>query len=126
MLAISRMTQALGVRVITADLGDLHGAYLHDHRAALIDIKLGPIQRRSTTMHELGHAFFGHADSSARSEREASEWAANSLIRMCEFLDLSRVYETPQEMASPLGVLPRDVVNYQQWLERHCRMVAGR
>lgn len=126
MLAITRMSHALKVRIIVCDLGEAHGAYMHDHRAVMLDCELGPTQYRSTAMHELGHAFFGHTETTPRNERLASEWAANSLIRICEFLDLSRVYETPQELASPLGVLPRDVVNYQQWIERRRLMALSR
>lgn len=117
MPTIARLSHALNVRIVVSDLGDLHGAYMHDHLTVMLDCKLGPIQYRSTAAHELGHAFYGHTESTPRNEREASLWAAKSLIRVCDYFDLARVCETPQEMAMSLGVLPRDVINYQQWME---------
>ena len=100
------------------NLGELHGAYLHDHHAILLDEELAPIQRRSTLMHELGHAYYGHPRSTTRTEREASEWAARALIRPCEIWKLSRMYDDPQAIAHELGVLPRDVVHFHEWFAR--------
>lgn len=108
----------LGVEVEDTPMANLYGAYIHQHRLILLNDRLAPIQRRSTLMHELGHAFYGHTESTARTEREASEWAARQLIPGCEFDRLSRLYDSPIAVASELGVLPRDVVNYKQWLDR--------
>lgn len=107
----------LGVRVIPANLEGLHGAYMHDHRAIVIDRRMGPIQCRSTLMHELGHAYHEHTGTTPRSECQASEWAARQMIRGCEFAAASLVHEKPEAVALELGVLPRDVVNYQRWLD---------
>lgn len=115
MVGVSRWVSALGVRVVNGDLGSVHGAYMHDHHAILVNRSLGPVQRRSTLMHELGHAYYGHECTSAKSEREASLWAARQMIRQCEFARLIKVFDNPQAVAWEMGVLPRDVVNYQQW-----------
>ena len=111
--------------MVEGDLGGLHGAYMHDHRAILIDWRLGPVQRRSTLAHELGHAYYGPDCSTARTERDASEWAARILIRGCDLVMLSRAHDTPPAVAEELGVLPRDVVNYRSWLLRHGYEVLG-
>lgn len=115
MAAEERWVEELDVEVITHRLNGLHGAYLHDHRIILLDERLAPIQRRSTLMRELGHAYYGHTDSTARAEHEASEWAARALIRGCDFMHLTTVYDHPQSIASELGVLPRDVLNFWKW-----------
>lgn len=116
MLAANRWIETLNVRVLESDLGDTHGVYLNDHHAILIDKKLAPMQRYSTLMHELGHAYYRHSESTPRSEREASDWAARAMIRICEFLALSKLHDTPQAVAWEMGVLPRDVVNCQHWI----------
>jgi len=108
----------LRVDVVEMTMSHLYGAYLHQHRVILLNDRLAPIQRRSTLMHELGHAYYGHIDSTARAEREASEWAARQLIPGCEFERLSKVYDSPVAIAHELGVLPRDVINYSTWLTR--------
>lgn len=104
----------LCVDVIERPLPGIHGAYLHQHQVILLSDALAPIQRRSTLMHELGHAFYGHTSSTARSEREASEWAACELIDAALFDQLTQAYESPVAVAYELGVLPRDVVNYER------------
>jgi len=108
----------LGVEVEDTPMSHLYGAYIHQHGLILLNDRLAPIQRRSTLMHELGHAFYGHTESTARTEREASEWAARQLIPCCEFDRLSKLYDNPVAVASELGVLPRDVENYVGWLQR--------
>ena len=118
MVEVNRWINELGVRVIVADLGELNGVYLHDHHTILLDNELAPIQRRSTLMHELGHAYYRHPQSSARTEREASEWAARALIRPCELLKLSRIYDDLESVAHELGVLPRDVKHFHGWATR--------
>lgn len=110
--------EELGVEVKDTVMANLYGAYIHSHRLILLNNRLAPLQRRSTLLHELGHAFYGHVESSPRSEREASEWAARQLIPACEFDRLSKMYDSPVAVASELGVLPRDVVNYVQWAKR--------
>src|SRR5690625_5688458 len=86
----------LGVEVEDTPMSHLYGAYIHQHGLILLNDRLAPIQRRSTLMHELGHAFYGHTESTARTEREASEWAARQLIPGCEFDRLSKLYDNPR------------------------------
>lgn len=107
--------EELQVSVLERNLQGMFGLYIHSHQLILIDPMLAPIQRRSTLMHELGHAFYGHTESTSRAEHEASVWAARQLIPGCEFDRLTRLYDEPISVASELGVLPRDVVNFSQW-----------
>lgn len=94
------------------------GAYLHGLRVIMLDERLAPIQRQSTLAHELGHAFYGHVDSSLRSEREASEWASRILISRRAFSEATRIHCGEVAVAHELGVLPRDVGHYVAWLAR--------
>lgn len=126
MIGINRWIDELGVRVVYADLPHMHGGYMHDLRAIVVDGSMAPIQLKSTLAHELGHAFHGHEYTTPRTEREASEWGARVMIRGCKFWLATRMYDTPQEVAAELGVLPRDVVNYADWFDRSCKALRER
>lgn len=115
---VSRWVRTLGVRVVRGSLGGLQGGYMIDHHAVMIEDSLAPIQYRSTIMHELGHAYFGHAHTTPHAERQAGEWSARAMIRFCEFSALTRVHDTTQAVACEMGVLPRDVANYAVWVGR--------
>src|SRR5699024_3376661 len=115
----------LEVEVFESELNGMYGAYIHDHRLIVLEKRLAPVQRRSTLMHELGHAYYGHVSSTARTEREASEWAARQMIPPCAFHRLARLYDGPVAVAFELGVLPRDVVNYAEWAKRSKRLKIG-
>lgn len=107
---------ALGVRVVSLAIpGSACGYYDDRSRTIFLDSSLSPIQRNSTFMHELGHAFFQHTACTPRWEREASEWAAKQLIDEDEFVDAMGLYEGAVAVANELGVLPRDIDNYVQW-----------
>lgn len=109
-------SEALGVRVIEAELpGILCGLYDHEAHAIWIDSTMSPIQRNSTLMHELGHAFYRHSACTPRWEKEASEWAARQLVDEDEFVSAMRLYEGSIAVANELGVLPRDIDFYVQW-----------
>lgn len=127
MIGLDRWIEALGVQVVYGDLdGALYGGYMHDLRAIVIDKSLGPVQRKSTLAHELGHAILGHDCSTPANEREASEWGARIMIQGCRFWRATRMYDTPQEVAAELGVLPRDVVFYSEWFNRECLALKNR
>src|SRR5699024_5348759 len=110
--------EELEVEVFERELNGMYGAYIQSHQLIVLEKRLAPIQRRSTLMHELGHAYYEHTESTARTEREASEWAARQMIPACEFNRLTRLYDSPIAVAFELGVLPRDVVNYAEWAKR--------
>lgn len=110
--------EELEVEVFERELNGMYGAYIQSHQLIVLEKRLAPVQRRSTLMHELGHAYYGHTESTARTEREASEWAARQMIPACEFNRLTRLYDSPIAVAFELGVLPRDVVNYAEWAKR--------
>lgn len=114
-------TEQLGVEVWEHKLRGIFGAYIHSHRLVVIDPQLAPVQRRSTLMHELGHAYYGHDATHPRWEKQASLWAASQLIRFCEYQQAIRVHSTAVGIAHELGVLPRDVSNYQQYLHSGIR-----
>ena len=105
----------LRVEVVNTSMRHLYGVYIHQRRLIVLNDLLGPIQWRSTLMHELGHAYYEHTDSTARAEHEASEWAARQMIPGCQFDRLTKMYDSPVSVAYELGVLPRDVVNYAKW-----------
>lgn len=92
--------------------GDLCGLYDYRTKTIFVDSTMTPLPRNSTLMHELGHAFYGHAGCQPRWEKEASAWAAKQLIDPDEFEDAALLYEGSVAIANELGVLPRDVDNY--------------
>lgn len=108
----------LKVELYEHKLNGLFGAYIHSHRIILIDSRLAPVQRRSTLMHELGHAYYGHDGHLAKWEREASLWAASQMIRFSDYQLATTIYASPVAVAHELGVLPRDVRNYRLLLQR--------
>lgn len=108
-----RWAAALGVHVVEELLpGSAVGYFDHRTNTIYLDSRLSPIQRRSTLMHELGHAYYGHTACTPRWEREASEWAAAELVNEAEFVAAAYLYEGSIAVAHELGVLPRDVDNY--------------
>lgn len=107
---IEQIVADLGVTVRTGKLPDgWWGSYNHTHHEIVLRPRLGALQKRSTLAHELGHAFHRHAGSTLFNERQASIWAARSLITDQAFIDACSVTDTAQGMAHILGVLPRDV-----------------
>jgi|SRR5699024_7244645 len=80
--------EELEVEVFERELNGMYGAYIQSHQLIVLEKRLAPVQRRSTLMHELGHAYYGHTESTARTEREASEWAARQMIQRASLIDL--------------------------------------
>lgn len=106
---------ALEVEIVYQPLpGELCGLYDYRFHRIFVDSTLSPIQSNSTLMHELGHAFYGHAGCRPRWEKEASAWAAKQLIDPDEFVEAARLFEGSVALANELGVLPRDVENYAE------------
>ncbi|WP_341933750.1 ImmA/IrrE family metallo-endopeptidase [Microbacterium sp. LWO14-1.2] len=75
------ITQDLGLRIHVADLppGKL-GLHCHQTREIWIDVDLSPSEMTSVLAHEVGHAVFGHEDSTPENEVQANEWAAVFLV----------------------------------------------
>ena len=108
--SLLREAQDQGIRVIIGTPPyDWWGAYSHRLGTIIIRDTLGPVSKRSTLAHELGHAHHGHTGHHPFTERHAKEWAARRLITVdalwdawCESTDVRRI-------APMLGVLIRDV-----------------
>lgn len=107
---IQQLVGELDVTVRTGHVPDgWWGSYCHIKHEIVLRPRLGALQRRSTLAHELGHAYYRHAGSTPFNERQASTWAARTLIPDDAFLDACKLADTAQGMAHILGVLPRDV-----------------
>lgn len=75
------ITQDLGLRIHVSDLPpDKLGFYRHETREMWIDVDLSPSELTSVLAHEVGHAVFGHEDSTPENEAQADEWAAAFLV----------------------------------------------
>lgn len=110
---IDQIVGEIGVTVRTGRVPDgWWGSYNYAKHEIVLHPRLGPLQRRSTLAHELGHAQYMHAGSTPFNERQASVWAATTLITEEAFIDACKVAETAQGMAHVLSVLPRDVRTY--------------
>lgn len=110
---IEQIAGELGVTVRTGRIPDgWWGSYSHTRHEIVLRPRLGALQRRSTLAHELGHAFYRHAGSTPFNERQASIWAARTLITDDGFISACQISGTAQGMAHILGVLPRDVTTY--------------
>lgn len=98
--------------------GDSWGQYDHATKTIYLRPDLGPIQRRSTLAHELGHAVLEHVGTTVTQERLANEYAALAQIRLCDLMKAAQATECSQGAAAELGVMPCDVETY--W-----RMICG-
>ena len=94
------------------------GAYDLASHTIILRPMLGPIQKRSTLSHETAHALLGHTGHSPRQERAACELSATWLINHDEYLQATRIYDSPVAVANELEVLPRDIHAYVRFLER--------
>lgn len=109
----------LGVRV-THDwpTGERWGEYEDSTRTIRLRPDLGVVQRRSTLAHECGHAYYRHRGVTPRQERQAREFGALFLIRMCDLLKAAQCCERSRDIAMELGVLPSDVETYLRLLKQ--------
>lgn len=97
----------MGVRVRAAGTPPgWWGVYDHDRRLVTLHPELGPIQRRCTLMHELGHAHYGHRHPTPKDEALADRWAARRLLDFDTVLDAVRTECRAPAIAAQLGVLP--------------------
>ena len=94
------------------------GAYDLVTNTIILRPMMAPIQRRSTLSHETAHALLGHSGHHPRQERAAEELSASWLIRHEEYLQATRIYDSPVAVANELEVLPRDIHAYVRWLSR--------
>lgn len=100
-----RLCRQLQVDVTCAPLpADWLGAYDHPRRRILLARGLTPIEQRSVLAHELGHAVFMHAGTSAAGERAAERFAARVLIDPQQLAAACTWAHDDQELAEELGV----------------------
>lgn len=124
---VDMLVGELGVKVVNGRLPEgWWGAYRKADHTITMRPRIGPLQYRSTIMHELGHAWYQHDGSTPRAEREASMWAARRLITARAFIDACRTEDTAHGIAHILGVLPRDVQNYVAQLSVSERMILSK
>lgn len=109
-----------GVRVRSADLGEISGYYDDDTRCITLDICLATYQVRSTMAHELSHA--KHRDRPVRQkdvhearERRADADAARMLIDPLEYA-AAEAFVGPHAgaLAVELGVTRKVVLAFQR------------
>lgn len=112
--------EKLDTRIFTADLGgNLLGYYSHKSRLIIIQKSLPSYQFRSILAHEIGHAYFGHTDTSHRSEYQADFWAAKKLITLNDYVWAEQIYEGDSaKIAEDLSVTANLINIYKQILER--------
>jgi len=112
------IAQDLGVQITTGVLPQgCWGAYRHRTHTITLLKNLGPIQYRCTLAHELGHAHYRHTGSTARTERQASQWAARQLITQDAFMEAAYGADTTSGVAAILEVMPSDVETYIETLD---------
>ncbi|MDN3310642.1 ImmA/IrrE family metallo-endopeptidase [Microbacterium oryzae] len=117
---------ALGVRVIYADLTALDRDGEYDHRTRTIRLQHGMAPRlwASVMAHELAHAVFEDVPSkfgpvNAKQERRADEWAALRLISFCAYKEAELHYGgNTRGIAVALGVIEDIVLAFQRILLR--------
>jgi IrrE N-terminal-like domain len=86
--------------------------YDPDTHTILRHVEMAALQRRSSTWHELGHAYFRHVGCNPRQEAQASMWAARHLISPDAFVGAAQIDDDLVSIAHRLFVLPRDVRNF--------------
>jgi Zn-dependent peptidase ImmA (M78 family) len=98
----------LGVSVVESPCP--HGWWgFYDPARHMVTLRphLGPVQRRSTLAHELGHAYYRHWGTTPKQERQASDWAARVLVTPGEFEAATRIFDAVAAVANELNVLPQ-------------------
>ena len=112
-MGYDRLVDELGVRLV--DGYPPHGWWAcYDHRTHTILRRpdLGTLQRKVSTYHELGHAYYRHSGCNPRQEVQASVWAARQMITPRAFIEAAQITDDLHHIAHQLGVMTRDVEFY--------------
>lgn len=114
---LEALAEMIGCAVVRSiPLSGHWGEYDASAHQVRLHPRLHGAQLRSVLAHELGHAAHRHESSTARTEREADEFADWVQIPLCAFLRAVQVQESMQAVAHELGVLPADVYRYAERL----------
>lgn len=112
-MGYERLADEMGVKVVDGiPPNGWWGCYDPDTHTVVRLKTLAPLQKRSSTYHELGHAFFRHVGCNPRQEAQASMWAARKLITPSAFLAAHQISDDVFTIAFHLEVMPRDVRYY--------------
>lgn len=110
---MNQIIRELGVTVTVGGLpSGWWGAYSWENHQIHLRPRLGPAQARSVLAHELGHAWYRHRGTNARTERQASVWAAKKLIDRADFVMAAQTSDHIPAIAHQLNVMPSDVDTY--------------
>lgn len=110
--------ERLGVRVLYGQLDCQNGIYYDELKMIILDYGLGDLQAEFTLAHELGHARFGHADSSPANELKADEYAAKLLVDDAEYRRAEMLGDSPAFIAQELHLNLRTIEAYQRVMSR--------
>ncbi|WP_427870584.1 ImmA/IrrE family metallo-endopeptidase [Leucobacter luti] len=106
----------LGVAVRSATITPgLLGFYDRPTKSIYLSRRLTQVEARCTLAHELGHAYYDHDCSTARTEDQANEYACQLLIDAESYARAERISPYVEDVADELGVTETMVRNYQRF-----------
>lgn len=112
MLALLDHAERRGIRVLYGHLDGRNGVYYHELGMVILDQGLCGSAERFTLAHELGHAHFGHLDSSPANEMKADEYAAHLLIDHEQYAQAESIGDSHSFIAQELGLPLRAIEAY--------------
>lgn len=98
------------------------GLYDHEDRSIFLNLRLTPVERRSTLAHELGHCHYGHTGNSPAQERLARAYAAKLLVDPAEYARLERINPDQHWLAEEFSVTAEIIFDYEHF---HLTRVRG-
>lgn len=124
MTDLNEVAAALGVTIIE-HVGGEKGRWHRGRRVVSVRRDLGPLNRRCTLAHELGHAALDHLVDAdlpdwliERQERDADRWAARLLISEVDYAVAESIHPNAGAIAAELGVTRHLVEVWQTLPER--------
>ncbi|NKG22249.1 ImmA/IrrE family metallo-endopeptidase [Paeniglutamicibacter terrestris] len=118
MLALLELAERRGIRVLYGHLDGRNGVYYHELGMIILDQGLCESTERFTLAHELGHAHYGHLDSSPANEMKADEYAARLLISHERYAQAESLGDSHNFIAQELGLPLRAIEAYCRGLVR--------
>lgn len=97
------------------------GEYDHSARQIRLHPGLAGVRKKVVLAHEIGHAVYGHTESTPVTEREANYFAHWLLVCPHQFFTASRAHHTVEGVAHELEVTPSMVRAYaSRWWPNGC------